>query len=504
MRPGSRHNHTGSASPQMMTNTAGTYRYGVLIKQLDGSVRVWRQDLSKPCNGTAAAAPGTGSESYVYFDITNGSAMGIALGLPIKGGGYDQGAGGSDPFDDHYAFCIGVDSQDRLWIAGNHHAETNSWHCIRSTAANGTWDTTWQNAWVSVTDFTTASGNPRFTYNHMERTSNGTLVWFMSQEEDATATRGRDQLAFYLPPGTGTTWSKMLGTGTLSAEFATTVAVGPQISPGGTEITDPPDPTRSADRVYIAGLNVSTDSSGVEWLHVFGIWRTTDKWGNGQQQPFYVKGQVSGFGTATNWRNVHGQQVTMPLTWGNRNASGATITIDSAPPVCRTYGLGLAIDPSGYPHVIVENGGRWFGPSDPNTPDQGSPVGGQMGVHPSFTNQATNPFLRLWFNGTSWQASAITTGSLGQARGAVPVCIGRHTLPFVICTLTDSTVRISSHAGMNVAGMTRFATPGSISSGSEPNFDPVAARSGELALMIPDYDTPRVYSFGKHSRRRAV
>lgn len=490
----------------MMTNMAGTYRYGVLIKQLDGSLRVWRQNLAKDENGPVSPAPGTpATDAFVYFDIAIGSALGNALGLPIQGGGYDQGAGAGNPFDDHYAFAIGVDSQDRLWIAGNHHAEANSWHLIRSAAANGDWDAAWQAAWVIPADFTTASGNPRFTYNHMDRTSDGTLVWFLSQEEDATQTRGRDQLAFYLPPGAGTAWSKMLGAGALSAEFAVTVATGPAITPAtGEEVTDPPDPTRVADRVYISGINISIDSQGVEWLHVFGIWRTGDKWGNTQQQPWYVKGTVTGFGTATNWKNVFGQAVTMPLTWGNRNAAGAVITIDSAPPVSRTYGLGCAIDQSGYPHVIVENGGQWCGPADPNTPDQGAPVGGQMGVHPSFTNQATNPYLRLWFNGSAWQADTITTGGVGQARGPVPVFIGKHPFPYLITTMGENTHRISSHAGMNVAGMSRFTIPGTVWSGSEPNFDPIAARNGTLAIMAPEYDTPRVRTFGNHSRRAAA
>lgn len=500
-RPGNRLNGTGSCTPQIMTNMAGTYRYGIIIKKEDGSVRVFRQNLTKdPIRGPVSAAPGTPStDAYVYFDIANGSPLGDALGLPIEGGDY-EGFGGQ--FDDHYAFAIGVDSQDRLWITGNQH--TDVWRAIRSEAANGAWDATWQNAWVVPTNFTSASGDDSFTYHIFDRTSNGTLLWFMSQE-DPGGTRGRDWLAFYRPPNAGTSWSKFFGSGVLDAEFATSELGSATVA---ADITDPPQTGRVANRVYVNGVNVVTDSStGVEWIHVCGIWRTSDKWGNSQQKPWYVKGLVSGLGTNANWFTVRDEPKTMPITWANKDEVGAVVSITSAPPISRTFGQGIAIDSDGYPHMIYENGGQWQGPLDLNTPDNGTagdPMGSYAnpGPYAAYSDQNAYPQVRLYWDGSDWSVAPITTIAVGASRGPV-IAYARNDL--WVITMSGSKNRLSNKAGMSVAGaLTLVPIGGRVGSAIESNCDPIALKNGVIALMVPDYDTPRVFTYGNHSRAFAA
>lgn len=531
-QPQSLHNGTGSASPTVMDswNTTPRYRFGVIVSKYDGSVRIFRQDTSQPPDGAAEDCvtnpTGTGV-SYIYFAIANGSARGNDLGLPIQGGGYDTGV--ATAYDDHYAFAIGCDNLNQLWVVGNMHSDA-PFQAIRSADASGDWDATWRNAWAKVTYFagssTTATlGNLAHTYNYFNRTSNGTLLWFMEQQDSDDATRGRDQLLFI--KDTTTNWKKygtVAGDGALDAEMFQTTATGTVLA--ADQVTDPPPGWetgdvgtantvgRQADRVYVCGTDLYFDAAGAEWLGVVGIWRTGDKYGNTQQQPFYVKVKVSDLlarnATATAWKTVDGHTQQMPVTWANRNTAGGTssparfgwnarkrgATITSCGYISRGFGFTLAHDDNGYPHVIMGNGGTWQAGETNGT------LGERMGMHPSYNSGVSPPkVLRHYWDGNDWQVASATLGSAGLTQPS----LFNHRGTLVMVGNQAQRTRVSTNIGMPGATLGQAYVGGPVLNGFEIQaWHPTYMKNEPIALPVHDYDTPRIYEYGGHAQANGV
>lgn len=292
-----------SHSPQMMTNMAGTIQYGIVIRA-DWGITVFSHTIA-----TGAIAT---------YDLSSNSAARTGLALYLQSGVY-----GVRSSDDHYALAVGVDSQDRIWIAGNGHSDTI--RAVRSSAASiSSWTDPYSGGGGSYPFFTGLTGLNQHTYHHFARMANGDLLWFTDQEESTVSSRGRDYLMARLASGAGTTWVKVLSTW----EFAQSIV--------GTPFVD-------ADRVYVNSVRPTADGK----LHVCGAWRTDDDNAESQIAAFYVWADQSDL---TTWYAVDGTAMSMPLTFANYTAAHVPMTQTWF----NTAGH-LGIDDDGYPHIPLQN-----------------------------------------------------------------------------------------------------------------------------------------------------
>ena len=347
------------------------------------------------------------------------------------------------PSDDHYALAVGVDNQDTMYIVGNHHegldGPPTKMHFIKCDDVTdfenpASWSAQSTSHYDGLDSIAGASPLT-YTYDLMERLSDGTLLHFLSQSDTNPNTRGRDWLAFKCISGT---WTPLIGDG----HFATTEAVA-----DGT----------GANRAYINGLHVEKDGggAGVDRVHVYGIWRTEDEDPLSQKAPYYLYSD-----NLTTWKykgNPDGTQ-TMPITWDNRSNA----EISSAPSFSRNVRMGVYVDGSGYPAIIVRE-------------------------------EATSTYVRLYWNGTAWATEDYETlnGEVREFR-----LKGQRYVRYVTSLRvaiknkdTNKTFRIGNT--VQTSGATY-----------SPNHDPVWLRErGVYAVNIGSGDTPRVFTFGNGSKR---
>ncbi len=437
---------------------------------LDGATDITGQEIAFFAydTGTSRWIPSTSSACqaarYVVepFDAT---AI-AALDLPMRG----QTSG----TDSHYVLAIGVDEQERLHVVGNTHAQAQNY--IRSNSlTGGTWPPTWTEA-TKTTLYPSSTGVDRTTYNYFNRLADGTLLWCHDQQDSTSNTRGRDILGWYLPPGAGTTWQPMLG-GT-QTEIIT--------SGGGT-------PGANADRAYCAGLTVTPAGWVEDWeerIHLFGIWRTGDTDPNTQKDPFYLWCRASALGGTTGWNTINADVQPMPIKWDSTTDNRvATSYIDelvagvpqNTIPVSRNFGWGVAIDRSGYPSVILQNGG---------TDTLGAPI---------LTNPLYSSYVVAAWNGTQWTFSNLYPGALGASSGPTMGAVG--TDVYVICQGPyngTERYRCSNNNGIVTTNLHHIG--GLAPVGNNPNPGTVELQSGVLAILVPDGDLPRVFEFGGGAR----
>lgn len=294
-------NYETSQTPSLMENHAGTYQYGVALRESDRGVTLFRRDLS---------ADPLLAGSYDTFDLSSDSTASTALALPI-----------SATDDGHYKLGIGVDEQERIHLYGNGHAESLRYCRIAWSPPSA--------PVVTVPSYAfSGTGANSHTYCHFARTSDGTLLLFFDQQDNVSDSRGRDWLGYYLPPGTGTTWLPILSG---SGEFATSLngAAG------------------TGNRVYLGGVVVDPDDN----IHVWGNYRTNDADADSATAAFYMKAAAADLPSTSAWKSVTGTTLSMPLTWANR--TNALIT--SAPSWFRGAGCGVGLT-DGYPSIILSNG----------------------------------------------------------------------------------------------------------------------------------------------------
>ena len=484
---------TGSSNhtPQSMVDVNGTYQYGVFWALASASTETayaykrkigatWARSgttvtvtttshglsaagaividhSSSPqafANGATTIATVPGADTFTITGVNTGATSGTCdwltkydlsgisgnpLGLPV-----------ASTVDDHVALVCGVDSQGRVHIMGNSFATALRY--VRSAATSGIADiTSWSNATSSITK--TATGADAHTYHTITRRSDGKLLWSLDQRERLTDGLGMDRLLFSLAAGAGTTWAAVVDDG----EFMVSARVT----------------TGEANRVYLIGMTCTADDR----VHFCGIWRTGDDDADTQQQPFYFYTD-----DLTTFYNVSGTAIAMPVRWANRS----TVAISSAPGFSPGFGQGVAVDSSGYPHVILRNGLT-----------DGSGV---------LTNPATGlsygPWVRCYWDGTAWQVASIP--GAGSAYGPSLHRV-RGDLYLVSCSSSRAYIRNSAGATSSVKVLMGGPVDSTSDSGVlfEPNPDPVLVKSGEVCLMVPDGDTPRVFSFGNHARRVA-
>jgi hypothetical protein len=274
-----------------MTNMAGTHQYGVHITTTAGCV-AYRRDLS---TGLVDAT----------FDLSTISSN--PLSLPLI-----------DPTDGHFIVSIGVDADDVLHVSGNDHDDGTDHRYVSCPAAGFTTAANWTH---HPGDFDSlGTGNPPgYTYNLFDRTSDGTLLWFLSQSEDRTNSVGRDWLGF---KRVDSEWVPLVSDG----HFAVTTA----------------DP----DRVYMTGIECHPRLGQTDRVYVTGIWRMDDTDGDSQIEPWILYSD-----DLSTWRNIDGTSHTMPLTYADR--TGATISTD---PDYTQVRMGIAVDSEQRPYVVLKNG----------------------------------------------------------------------------------------------------------------------------------------------------
>ncbi len=522
-------NMTGAQQPQLCTDLAGTYQYGVVI------TLAWNAVAYKFNASTKAIVDS--------FDLS--TIAGNPLGLPVYN------------VDDHYALSCYIDGDGYVWITGNTHTE--ALRMVRSTNPNDI--SAWTTMYAGANYPFNISGANSAEYNIWNRLSDGTSLWFFSQPDSSTNSRGRDWLAGWLPLGFGTNWLRLLGArttiaassgGTNVATFAgagtinvndavvaagflnnnrivvktsTGSAVVDYVLRSGTSFTSctlvsgsgtlvsggnvgvPMSVQNSefastnadipqgltADRVYIIGVFVAPANipQGIpERIHVWGIWRTEDEdvqpadqpQTTSQQQPFYLYCDSANLGYLNAWKNADGSTHTMPITWANR----ASAQITSAPPYSIHVGAGVAVDTLGQPYVVMSN---------------------------MLTNSKSDPgvstYRVCWFDKTAgvWSYYVIPTNRSGSANGPKLVYVHGH--PFLITEGAGGRIRLRADP-VNTA-MTWFmgppvgdgsnTTPVGKAENAEANPDPIQLQqNNRLDLLLPDGDTPTIHSFGNHHR----
>lgn len=434
---GNDRNGCGACNPSLMTSHSGLNQYGVLTRRAT-STDPWGVTVFKRVLSTGVVTT---------FDLKD-SAVAVAAGItPV-------GLGDAAGIDNHWNIDCKVDEHERLHLYGNCHATRMRY--IRSGVGD---ITSWTD--VASTDALYATmpwaglGVNRHTYGYSCRLSDGTLLWFFTQEDSLSTTRGRDVLGFKLAPGAGTAWTAIRGDG----HFATTATVN-----DGT-----------ANRAYITGLVVDPITDRI-W--VAGIWRTNDADADSQQRPWIVYSDDAG----ATWATVTGAVQAMPLTWAN----SVPATITSAPGFSRTGGQGIALDSDWNPHTVWRNG---------NSVGTGAIAG-------------IGSFVHAWWDGTAWQNGDIhaPSGGFGPILNQVPA--GGHDLYSAgpVLLAGEYRPRVWSRAGsLTDPDGLNWLHGGPIESNEwQAICDPERLRMhGILSLMVPDGDTAAFYEFGQHHRAYA-
>jgi hypothetical protein len=308
-----------NSGPQLMSNVADTAQYGVHITTSGGGV-VYRRSLS------------TGAVTDT-FDLSTISSNPLSLPLDNQN-------------DGHYGLSIGIDADDVIHIAGNDHdSQGTAQRYVSAPAAGFTTAGNWTHHPSDFASLATGGDNGGYTYYLFDRTSDGTLIWFMSQSESAASSIGRDWLGFKRVSGS---WTALVSDG----HFATCAG--------------------TPDRVYMNGVECYPRPGLSDRVFVYGIWRLTDTDPDTQEDPWLLYSD-----DLSTWRDIDGTAHTMPITYANR--AGATIT--SAPAISAVQRLGIQIDPAtGYPSIATRDGGT----GDPEA------------------------YVRLYWDGAAWQSETIS------------------------------------------------------------------------------------------------
>lgn len=490
-------NGSQAGTPHMMESLDGTFQCGIVVRVTDNGLSFFERDV---------AGDPLDPASYTVTDLSAVADVVSGLGLLDPG----NGVPGVAVEDDHFMLGFGLDDQGRAWLAGNTHADPH--RVIFSGAAAGHPDpTTWDALSFASMPWASSGGNAN-TYNQFNRMSDGRLTWLFDQQESAGNSQGRDILAYYLPLGRsaaqilagGTSgWRPICdtatGTGAWTGEPGTSrgeliCSTQTPDSPNG-PTGDPADPG-PANRAYIDATFVERRGAG-DRLWVSGHWRTADASSESSQRPFAIYTDAIGLNTLNSWRTVDGATLDMPLTWGSREM----VEIPGLP--VRNHGTkSLAVDGNGRPGLVVDNG-----------------VAG-VGVLAGY-----GAFVRALWDGAAWQIASLGSTSQGHPSDPFLVGAGPDRELYTYTTATGQ-VRMRSAGGAVGGppavpnGVDPVGTPwqkggpiqasGTVAYGTQvanyaevfaAGVDPVRlSRTGELTLLVPDGDDPRVYSFGGNAR----
>lgn len=524
-------NLSGSQQPQLCTDVNGTFQYGAVIT-LDWDVVVYKFNAS-----TKAQVANSGRLSLL---------TGNPLFLPINN------------IDVHYTIYCHIDGDGYIWVGGNTHTEPL--RLIRSTNPNDV--SAWTTMYTGTNYPFLNSGANSAEYNIWNRTSDGTSLWFFSQPESPTNSRGRDWLAMMLPPGFGTTWLKVLG------PIAKIAAAS-----DGVDVTALPSTLTFDRNTATAGFTGSGDfrvktTTGVARISytnragntLTGCTRVS---GTGLLHTGYIAGagpdmQNAGMGGAgefafTNADTPQGvtadrvyilgvvvspanlalgipERVHVWGIWRTEDADAGTTTSSQQPwyLYCDVANLGMPNawkTASGVAQAMPIGWSNRASAQITTAPnysiDQGCFIGLDELEQPYIvlenetTNLKTDPgvgtYVVCWYSRAlaAWQVFSIPNQNVGASNGPKLIRFGRD--QFLITQSGSRRVRVRSNRGQ--AGGTTFVigppigdgtntTPAGTKENAEANPDPIAWRTKRtIEFLLPDGDTPTIAVIGGQSQR---
>ena len=285
-RPGNARNGQRHAHPTCWVTDTHEY---ALVTRADWHPVIWRRSI--------------GGGAWSSYDLS-GTVVGLV-----------------DVTDSHHAVAMGVDHLDRVWIAGNVHADPHK--VIYSAPGSITSWSTWSApSWLAAHSVVS-------TYHSMDVFSDGQLIW--SFDGNTSGGLGRDWCLLRMNLTTGE-WEPCVSDGRV-------MRVDDVGDPGGGNDLLP-------DRSYLYGMHVDSD----DVVHVVGVWRIDESDMASMTDSFYCRSSNRG----TAWESVTGAAVPAPFLIGT-TLPVAGITMGGNPVGHSTLGS-LLVVPIGGESVPVWTG----------------------------------------------------------------------------------------------------------------------------------------------------
>jgi hypothetical protein len=375
------------------------------------------------------------------------------LGMPFPG----NTVYGVDNEDLHNVLGMGIDSEGRFWLAGSTHAaELNAVYSNPDSIKN--WTAPYVGGGGSYPFLTGLTGMNYHTYHHFLRLPDGRMLW-MTDQQEASTSRGRDYIQAIKAVGVTNAWTPVQSTW----EFVVSNNIA------NTEYGSQDVP---ANRVYVTACTVHEDK-----IHYSITWRIWDGLEEGAKYASYVWSYLSDL---TKVYNIHGDEMTMPLTHGAtaaaRDALGHYVYESDLTHFVSGSGQGIAIDRFGRPHIQL-------------TIQEHDSSGAIDGTSTGFRDH--------YWDGSAWQISSVLSGG---ANGPTYMPLGDD-----LVLLTEGTGPSGRAARMREQNGLYTFYLGATASTYSPMCDPIALRErGVLSIQVTDYDDPWVYEFGGHAKRDAA
>lgn len=420
-----------------------------LVTTLDGTTQyaVWYTVAGELKVGKRNRATQQWGVNHEEFTITG--AARTRLALPVAD-------------DEHNYPAITVSGTGHVWVWANMHI--NELRMIRSNGAGviNSWADALQlpmpNILVHANDPLFPAVTYRWTYPMPIPLPDG-KVWFHIRLGNHTSGANEsDSYYWFLPANVG--------------NFDNTVPVkmfqGLSVPGAGEGGTVGPDATTAAPEnvpnnwsAYPTMPHIENRANGAYRIHISWCWRALPSPSETPSYAYYDS--VTG-----NWHAVDGSTLTLPITPLN-NLACQTGLVASPGDTYLNWG-GLTVDDNGYPHAIVSN----------------------------------NPAYHQWWNGTSWQQETVPNPLGGVSRTSRCNAYWLRGKLWILAPGVPNTARIPRLWRLDGGGTVAMGS--NVGSGMwECHADPEAYRQfGSIEHLVPDGDTPRVYTFGTHAKVRAA
>lgn len=323
-----------------------------------------------------------------------------------------------------------------------------------------------------------SAGADSCTYFAFEAFSDGTLLLVMAQGEQSGSPLGRGNSMWRLPAGE-TDWEPCVGSGE--------IMVTPDAEDGNLY-----DDDEIPDRGYRMSIHVDR----FDVLHMTMVWRLYNAASAGPDptshadsmaEVFYVRSRDRG----STWVNVTDEHVDAPFTWrktldGDVNSASAKVLVGGNAQPCVTAG-NMAVDRYGHIHFTGSGGGKFHVWWDGSTWQKES----LDGVISEGLSYSVTPSL-AYINGDIWLFGLVSFGKwIGTVWGTN---WSKGTTAFVPVA--------QAHTGTLEAAY-QFQSAGQFS----PSVTFGGGKEGGryvTRIMIPDGNTPMIFTMGAGSRFRVV
>lgn len=431
-------------------------------------------------------------------------------------------------FDGHNVATIAVDGLGKIHVWANMHA--NPLRAVATTAAHDT------DGWLATAGWTSAASafpgiDPnQVTYPYPCHLADGSLIFYARDQGGSGASDSR----MWKRAVDGTTWT---GPTKIFKGMGVPDAKGPGV-PGedyGTSDTEHNWSAYPSGSIYVE----SPRSPNPGRLHTCWVWRLFAL--DSERENFLPSYAYSDDG-GTTWKAIDGTTLTLPITPLNavaarfpkharilsitRASFAVSATLDST-----THGIvaGDSLEVQVASNETFNTGaagittvtGADIGTWGQLTADATATFSGYVGRdsyqngqavtvddngYPHVIHSQEDTWWTRW-NGTAWQSSIIANPLHGVTHTGAASCVWhRGNLWMLKGGTTGPAVRrpylynITGGAGTVVMG-----GPVSTTGGHEPSYDPEAyRRHGTVEVLTCDGDTPRVYTFGGATKRKAA